>query len=69
MIMTVSEETPYKFPIVRCCCGCHHLYIDGEWIIDEETHDIFFNSRVLSHGYCEKCFEKAIREIDEIYKK
>ena len=57
-------EQAYKFPIVRCCCCCHHLYVDGDWISDKETYDVFFNSRVLTHGYCEKCFEKTIQEID-----
>ena len=50
--------------ILKQCCICH------EWL-DKKSKEIAETRKkteyVISHGLCEKCFEKTIKENEGIY--
>lgn len=45
-------------PVLRKCCGCSLVKINGQWIPDKEMYSDHISKRV--NTYCPACLQKAM---------
>ena len=63
-IAHVCEEIKKK-QILTVCCVCHRVRVGDRWL-DGELAERATVGRLLSHGYCPRCFAKANAELDAL---
>jgi len=54
-----------KILMISICCVCHKEY--GKKYVEVENNypeHLLDDGKLLSHGYCDECFETAIKQIN-----
>ncbi|MFA4871838.1 MAG: hypothetical protein WC610_02150 [Patescibacteria group bacterium] len=46
--------------MIKQCCVCKRFYVDGKWVKKQIS-----NNKEVTHGYCDRCFKKVMKEIHQ----
>ena len=48
--------------MLRQCCECKRIWVNGKWVFPRLSQ---LAGADISHGYCNRCFEKTMRRIHQ----
>jgi len=55
-----------KKEVVKVCCGCHRVFVMGDWIVSEYEYEKAMKEETASHGYCPGCVKAMDSILEEM---